>query len=107
MGARKSLKLGKASITVADDGGAASGDRVALCVRAEDIELRTGSHKGANRLAARVAFVRDLGHVVEVTADCAEGQLKVLVPAKDREGLTVDAPVTLHLPADACRVLTR
>ena len=78
-----------------------------LCVRAEDIRLSAGGGRGANSLDAEVRFVRDLGHVVEVTAECAHGQMKALVPAAEREGLAVDENVTLQLPADACRVLAK
>ena len=63
-------------------------------------------NRGPNSLDV-LRFVRDLGHVVEVTAECAHGQMKALVPAAEREGLAVDENVTLQLPADACRVLAK
>ena len=105
--AQKTVQLGTSRINVEDVIEAGSGAAVTLCVRAEDIQLTPGEEGGANRLPARISFVRDLGHVVEVTAACDQGEVKVLVPAKGREGLTVDAGVTLHLPSDVCRVLEK
>ena len=105
--ARNTVALGGANIKVDDTIDAGSGAAVTLCVRAEDIQLTRGEKNGDNSLPATVSFVRDLGHVVEVTATCDQGEVKILVPAKDREGLAVNAAVSLHLPPDVCRVLSK
>ncbi len=101
------VALGDTRIKAAHANGASQGDTVTLCVRAEDVHLKLGKQRGSNRLAATIAFVRDLGHVIEVTADSSHGQFKVLVPASEREGLGIGAQATLHLPVEACRVLVR
>ncbi len=105
--AGNTVQLGEACIKIEDAIGAGNGEAVTLCVRAEDIQLTSGAPRDGNCLTAKVSFVRDLGHVVEVTANCDQGEVKVLVPAKEREGLAVDGEVTLHLPADVCRVLEK
>lgn len=99
------IQIGTAPIRVSGSDGVASGAHATLCIRAEDIQLTTGTHDGDNRVPATIVFVRDLGHVVEVTADTPLGRLRAFVPSKARDGLAADGPVTLHFPPDACRVL--
>ena len=103
----KVVEIDAAKIKVSDDNGAGPGDRITLCIRAEDIQLEPGSKRGSNQVGATISFVRDLGHVVEVTADTAQGKIKALVPAKDRGGLDIGADATLRFPSEACRVLTK
>jgi hypothetical protein len=54
---------------------------------------------------ARVAFVRDLGSIVEVHVDCAGSRLVATALRKDQPPLAPGQEVALDLPAEACVVL--
>jgi putative spermidine/putrescine transport system ATP-binding protein len=66
--------------------------------------LPPGTH-GENRLPGEVAFVRDLGASVEVTARCAGHEVLVVMTPRERPDVTIGSPVTVELPAAACVVL--
>ncbi|HUF55607.1 MAG TPA: ABC transporter ATP-binding protein [Thermohalobaculum sp.] len=78
-----------------------------LSIRPEAIDVETDAEVGDNRLPARVAFVRDLGHQVEVMLDTASGRITALLPAERRGTLSEGAAVTVRLPPDACLALAR
>jgi putative spermidine/putrescine transport system ATP-binding protein len=86
--------------------GLSAGAAVTLSVRPEEAHVRPPGEPGPNRLPAEVAFVRDLGASVEVTARC-DGQdlLVVMAPRERPERLAIGDPVQVELPAEACVVL--
>ncbi|MEK0081768.1 ABC transporter ATP-binding protein [Geminicoccaceae bacterium SYSU G07066] len=86
--------------------GLVPGAAVTLSVRPEEAHLRPFGEPGPNRLPAEVAFVRDLGASVEVTARCGEAELLVVMAPRERPSdLALGGRVMVELPAEACVVL--
>jgi len=53
-----------------------------------------------------VTFVRDIGATIETTIDCAGVSLTALSTPCQGFGLSIGNPVSITIPAEACRVLT-
>jgi putative spermidine/putrescine transport system ATP-binding protein len=85
--------------------GLAEGAAVTLSVRPEDAHIRPAGEPGGNRLPGEVAFVRDLGASVEITARCGGHELLAVMTPRERPDVAVGGPVAVELPAEACVVL--
>ena len=85
--------------------GLADGAPVTLSVRPEEAHVLPAGSAGANRLPAEVAFVRDLGANVEITARCGGRELLVVTTPRERPEVGIGSPVVVELPPAACVVL--
>lgn len=85
--------------------GLPEGAAVTLSVRPEEAHVLPAGSAGENRLPGEVAFVRDLGASVEITARCAGQEILAVVAPRERPEVAIGTPVAVELPAAACVVL--
>jgi tungstate transport system ATP-binding protein len=92
---------------------AVSGERVRLCLRAEDVTLFPGSPKAGaspvfNRLAGRVQRIAPAGAHVRITVDCGF-PLVALMTRRSIEDMQLEdgAPVTAHFKPTAPHLVRR
>jgi putative spermidine/putrescine transport system ATP-binding protein len=76
-----------------------------MLVRPEDVQLSPHQAPEGNRLAGTVTFIRDIGATIETTVECGGVSLTSLTTPSQGFGLGVGHPVSITLPAEACRVL--
>jgi putative spermidine/putrescine transport system ATP-binding protein len=77
-----------------------------MLVRPEDLQLSLPQATAGNCLPGTVTFVRDSGATIETTIDCAGVSLTALSTPCQSIGLSIGNPVSVTIPAEACRVLT-
>jgi putative spermidine/putrescine transport system ATP-binding protein len=85
--------------------GLATGAKVALSVRPEEVHIRPADEAGENRLPGTVSFIRDLGASVEITARCGDMDILAVTTPRDRPRAGVGEAVSVELPAACCVVL--
>jgi putative spermidine/putrescine transport system ATP-binding protein len=85
--------------------GTATGAKVLVSVRPEEVHLLPESNTGENTLPAEVTFVRDLGASVEFTLRSGDTELLATVTPREHPGFRVGDKVRAQLPAAACVVL--
>jgi putative spermidine/putrescine transport system ATP-binding protein len=83
-----------------------AGAKIKMLVRPEDLQLSLPLPTAGNRLLGTVTFVRDIGATIETTIDCAGVSLTALSTPCQGFGLSIGNPVSITIPAEACRVLT-
>jgi putative spermidine/putrescine transport system ATP-binding protein len=83
-----------------------AGSKIKMLVRPEDLQLSSAQAAAGNRLLGKVTFVRDIGATIETTIDCSGVSLTALSTPCQDIGLSVGHPVSITIPAEACRVLT-
>uniref|UniRef100_UPI0026119C1D TOBE domain-containing protein n=1 Tax=Pseudomonas sp. TaxID=306 RepID=UPI0026119C1D len=81
------------------------GASIKMLVRPEDLQLSSPLPTSGNRLLGTVTFVRDIGATIETTVECAGVSLTALSTPNQCFGLAIGHPVSVTIPADACRVL--
>ncbi len=84
---------------------AASGAKVTVSVRPEDVHLLPGTHDGDNRISGTITFVRDVGASVESYVECAGVTIVSHAAPKDRPPVSQGDTATVELPRSACVVL--
>ena len=82
------------------------GTPIKMLVRPEDLALSLPQATAGNRLQGTVTFVRDSGATIETTIDCSGVSLTALSTPSQGIGLAIGNPVSVSIPAEACRVLT-
>jgi molybdopterin-binding protein len=87
--------------------GAATGEEVTLCIRADDVVLAVGADSSArDTMAGRVVSVVENGPVAEVKVDCGVTLTAVLTRRSVRDlSLVPGTPVTLSVRATAVHVI--
>ena len=85
--------------------GLAEGAEATLLVRPEELHVLPAAEAGPNRLPATVAFVRDVGSLVEVHLDCGGERLVTTGLRKDQPAVAPGDAVQVGLPAESCLVL--
>jgi putative spermidine/putrescine transport system ATP-binding protein len=83
-----------------------AGSPIKMLVRPEDVQLSAPQASAGNRLAGTVTFVRDIGATIETTVECGGVSLTALSTPCQGIGLAIGHPVSVTIPAQACRVLT-
>ncbi|SEA35251.1 ABC transporter ATP-binding protein [Rubrimonas cliftonensis] len=83
------------------------GSPVTLACRPEAVRLGRAAREGANQLAARVSFVRDVGPTREIFLDAGPATLTAELGAGEREPFSVGEPVFAELPPAALRLFPR
>ncbi|MEA9979122.1 ABC transporter ATP-binding protein [Pseudomonas sp. 10B1] len=83
----------------------AVGAQIKMLVRPEDLQLSPPLPTAGNRLLGTVTFVRDIGATIETTVECAGVSLTALSTPSQCFGLAIGHPVSVTIPAEACRVL--
>jgi putative spermidine/putrescine transport system ATP-binding protein len=81
------------------------GEKVKMLIRPEDLQLSAPQATAGNRLLGKVTFVRDIGATIETTVECSGVSFTALSTPCQGFGLSVGHPVSVTLPAEACRVL--
>jgi putative spermidine/putrescine transport system ATP-binding protein len=76
-----------------------------LSIRPEDIQITTAQEAGANTVAGRITFIRDMGSSVEVHLDCDGRDVLSVVQPRDWTGAGTGEMAHLRLPQNQCRVL--
>jgi putative spermidine/putrescine transport system ATP-binding protein len=104
------VRLGDVRIQAPVPAGARAGDQVTLSVRPEDLRLHAPQAAVSNTLAARITFVRDVGHEIELRVACDSGEMVACLQPSDwatlRATLGATEEVALQLPGERCCVLT-
>lgn len=85
--------------------GANVGEKVVLSARPEDVHVLPISNTGANRLAGKVSFVRDVGASVETFVDCNGLSVVSIASPKDRPDARQGDEVLVELPPESCVVV--
>jgi putative spermidine/putrescine transport system ATP-binding protein len=98
---------GEIIAVAATPAGLAPGEPATLAIRPEDVRLVRAGAKDTSGLAGQVVFVRDMGASIEVHVDCAGTRITSVTAPRDWIGLAPHDPVSVELPAEACRVLAR
>ena len=96
---------GGATLDVPNSGPLAAGSAIKMLVRPEDVQLSPHQAPEGNRLAGTVTFIRDIGATIETTVECGGVSLISLTTPNQGFGLSIGHPVSITLPAEACRVL--
>lgn len=96
---------GGGTLEVPDSGPLVAGAAIKMLVRPEDVQLSPHQAPEGNRLAGTVTFIRDIGATIETTVECGGVSLISLTTPNQGFGLGVGHPVSITLPAEACRVL--
>ena len=82
------------------------GEKVKMLIRPEDLQLSQPQATAGNRLLGKVTFVRDIGATIETTVECSGVSFTALSTPCQGVGLSIGNPVSVTLPAEACRVLS-
>jgi ABC-type Fe3+/spermidine/putrescine transport system ATPase subunit len=83
-----------------------AGAEIRMLVRPEDLQLSRSPAAEGNRLDGTVTFIRDIGATIETTVDCGGVSLTALSTPNQSLGLSIGHPVSVMIPAEACRVLS-
>ncbi|HXQ99883.1 MAG TPA: TOBE domain-containing protein, partial [Pseudomonas sp.] len=83
-----------------------AGAEIRMLVRPEDLQLSTLQPGDGNRLSGTVTFIRDIGATIETTVECGGVSLTALSTPNQSLGLSIGHPVSVTIPAQACRVLS-
>jgi putative spermidine/putrescine transport system ATP-binding protein len=83
-----------------------AGAEIRMLVRPEDLQLSRSQAAEGNRLNGTVTFIRDIGATIETTVDCGGVSLTALSTPNQSLGLAIGHPVSVTIPAEACRVLS-
>jgi len=97
--------LGGNTLEVPISSSITAGTAVKILVRPEALHLSLPTATADDQLEGVVTFVRDIGATVETTVQCGGVTLTSLRTAGQGIGLAVGHPVSVGIPAQACRVL--
>ena len=83
----------------------AAGD-IRLLIRPEDVCIeRVDAAVGPNRIAGKVAFIRDVGASIEATIDCDGFVLTAATTPRETPDLAIGMWVAAELPTHACKLI--
>jgi iron(III) transport system ATP-binding protein len=100
------VEAGGVRLRAVDDTGCPAGTPVALCVRPHHVLLEEPGEHAVNQLRGKVVRSAYLGEVRDYQVEL-EGGARLRVTAPPASNLAVGSPVTVFLPVEHCRVVTR
>ena len=100
------VEAGGVGLRAVDETGCPPGTPVAVCVRPHHVLLEETGERAANQLRGRVVRSAYLGEVRDYQVEL-DGGARLRVSAPPASDLAVGSPVTVFLPVEHCRVVTR